>query len=578
MTHYYEGNEAFIETLRRWGVTLFAGVNGGGLIHVAKYFEPFTDLSQARDGRSRMFTLGEYVAGFVPLGYYYASGRIAGGIATTGAATKLLGSGITDAKLHNIPAVYIVALNSTLSIGKAPLQDVSEHGMSIVPQLKAEFGEGAFVIDDIDRLEAQLRRAQEILQQSKPVVFAFHPDMLSKEAVVDVPPRPPAKKTDLAGLSRFLSEFPAMSHKHRVILYVGEEAARCPGIHDRITRFSELLAAPTVWSINGANAVSRSNRFGYGYISFGGNDRAMELWRSLGPDDVLITLGFCPGEYSLNLAKLPAGFTWNFTNVPEPYGHLDGHFRHRVQGGYAEVRGPIDATLDEVTRYLTDIQLDHRPRANTFGSLNDREIEPAREGYVDLIPFYQQLDRMWRPRSIGFDDVCMAYKDRQYVSQRPHPNIPFYTLHHGSAMGGAFGLGIGAKLADPERHTFVFAGDGCWRLFAGCLAEAAPLGMTLFIINNGTYGIVDKGLEVIIPDVEKPRYHARLQPIDFAAAARAYGWEGHVLRGDLANLEEIIEASYRPGRRSILVDVPVDPDQVVGLNPRLLNLTTKTYL
>jgi hypothetical protein len=39
-----------------------------------------------------------------------------------------------------------------------------------------------------------------------------------------------------------------------------------------------------------------------------------------------------------------------------------------------------------------------------------------------------------------------------------------------------------------------------------------------------------------------------------------------------------MEACYTPTGQSIVVDVPVDPDQVVGLNPRLLNLTTKTYL
>ncbi|HYU63001.1 MAG TPA: thiamine pyrophosphate-binding protein, partial [Verrucomicrobiae bacterium] len=132
------GNFWLIETLRRWGVTAYAGVNGGGLIHVAKHLEPFSDLSQATDGAPRMLTMGEYVAGFVPLGYYLASGRIAGCITTTGAATKLGGSGMTDAKLHNIPAVYLIALNSTMSIGQAPLQDVSVHGMNIVPQLQAE--------------------------------------------------------------------------------------------------------------------------------------------------------------------------------------------------------------------------------------------------------------------------------------------------------------------------------------------------------------------------------------------------------------------------------------------------------
>ena len=104
------GNYWLIETLRRWGITTYAGVNGGGLIHVTKHLEPLTDLEEATDGRPRMLTMGEYVAGFAPLGYYLASGRIAGCVTTTGAATKLGSSGLTDAKLHSIPAVYLIAL------------------------------------------------------------------------------------------------------------------------------------------------------------------------------------------------------------------------------------------------------------------------------------------------------------------------------------------------------------------------------------------------------------------------------------------------------------------------------------
>src|ERR1700694_1415285 len=161
------GNYWLIETLRRWGVTSYAGVNGGGLIHVTKHLEPLSDPSQATDGAPRMLTMGEAVGGFFPLGYYLASGRIAGCITTTGAATKLGGSGLTDAKLHNIPAVYLVALNSTLSIGQAPLQDVSVHGMNIVPQLQAELGDGCIVVEDISRLQSQLEQAQVLLAEWK---------------------------------------------------------------------------------------------------------------------------------------------------------------------------------------------------------------------------------------------------------------------------------------------------------------------------------------------------------------------------------------------------------------------------
>src|ERR1700720_1978842 len=159
------GNFALIETLRKWGITFYSGVNGGGLIHVTKHLEPFLDIDQVGDGVPRMQTMGEYVAGFVPLGYYLASGRVAGCLTTTGAAPRLGSSGITDAKLHNIPAVYVIALNSTMSIGLSPLQDVSVHGMNVIPQLRAELGDGLIVVDDISRLEAQLEHAQAILAE-----------------------------------------------------------------------------------------------------------------------------------------------------------------------------------------------------------------------------------------------------------------------------------------------------------------------------------------------------------------------------------------------------------------------------
>jgi acetolactate synthase-1/2/3 large subunit len=573
------GNYWLIETLRRWGITGYAGVNGGGLIHLTKHLQPFEDPSQARDGVPRMLTMSEYVAGFAPIGYYLASGRVGGCITTTGAATKLAGSGMTDAKLHNIPAVYIVALNSTMSIGQAPLQDVSVHGMNVVPQLEAELGEGCIVIDDIDSIERQLERAQSVLQESKPVAICFYPDILSRPASVDVPLRHRPRGLRQADADRFISEFSEIADGRRVIIYVGSEAARWPGMPALTTQLATVLKAPTVWSVNGANAVSAENPYGYGYISFGGNDEAMKLWRSIGPDDCVIAVGFDPGEYSLNLAAIPAGDVWHFTGWNEPYGHIAGEFRHRVKGNYHIVRGDLDMTLGAIVPRLAAGAAGRRPEINLPQRLNTREIpRDVRQGAVDFMAFYEKLNQAWRPYSIGFDDVCIAYKDRQYVTQRPHPYIPFHTTHDGSAMGGGFGLGVGAKLADPSLHTFVFTGDGCFRLFGGSLADAANLDLRVFVINNGVYGIVDKGLEVVIPDVEKRRYHSTLPSIDFVNAAKAHGWDGYRVKSDLSNLGEIMDACYETEGQSILVDVPVDANQVIGLNPRLYNLTTKTYL
>ena len=145
-------------------------------------------------------------------------------------------------------------------------------------------------------------------------------------------------------------------------------------------------------------------------------------------------------------------------------------------------------------------------------------------------------------------------------------------------MGGGFGLGVGAKAGDPSLHTFVFTGDGCWRLFGGALADAANMDLRVFVVNNGVYGIVDKGLEVIIPDVPKRQYHSKLPQIDFVKAAEAHGWDGVRVAPDLSNLSDIVDDCYTEKGRSMLIEVPIDADQMLGLNPRLNNLTTKTYL
>jgi len=574
------GNYALIETLRQWGITHYSGVNGGGVIHVTKYLEPLTAMSQIADGVPRFLTMGEYVSGFMPLGHYLASGRVAGSITTTGAATKLGSSGITEAKLHNLPALFIMALNSTGSIGKSPLQDVSHYGMNIVPQLQAELGEGCIVIDNINRLERDLAKAQRILHDSRPVAIAFYPDIISREIEVHVPKADPPRTLNRKDVDAFVERFPAMAKGRRVIIYVGEEAAFCPNIQQLTTELSTLLKAPTVWSINGANAVSHKNPYAYGYILFGANDKAMQLWRSMTAEDILITLGFCSGEYSINLESFPAKCTWHIGGYIDGYGQVNGDCRHRCKGEYRQVRGDIGLALEGILPRLKAMGIEKdRPEVERPENLNFREVwRDVRKDCVDFMTFYEELPKHWQPHSIGFDDVCVSYKDRQYVTQRPHPYIKFWTGHHGSAMGGAFGLGVGAKLADPTLHTFLFCGDGCWRLFGGCLADAAFLDLRLFIINNGTYGIVDKGLEIIIPTVEKARYHSKLPSIDFVAAAKAHGWEGFYLKPDLSNLKEIMDACYTPAGRSILVDVPVDTEQVVGLNARLLNLTTQAYL
>nr|WP_107912331.1 thiamine pyrophosphate-dependent enzyme [Streptomyces chartreusis] len=579
MSRDRSGNQRLISGLHEMGVDLFAGVNGGGIIHLTKMLSPYTQQSGCPD-LPTLFTVSEYVAGFVPLGYHVATGGIGGCIATTGAATKLISSGITDAKFHNIPAVFVVGLNSTGSIGLAPLQDVSIHGAHIVPQLQAELGDSCLVVDDVTKLGSQLNQARSILLQSRPVVFACHPDVLSQNASPSLLEKVRFDGVEEDAFQHFLEDFMQRAHRHRVVLLVTDEAARNAGMRSLTTQLSERLGAPTLWTVNGSSGVSEENPYGYGHIGFGGNDAAAHIWENLEEGDVVLALGFEPGEYPLNLEPISAGMVYHLTAWRTPYGHSEENFAHHCQGGYRKVTGDLELLTNRMLEMFErkPPATDRQPVAPA--SLNSRSIssEARHVACVDFPEFLMRLHGSWRPGSVGFDDVCMSYKDRPYVTQRPRDAVRFYSTYHGSAMGGAFGMAVGAKLADPALNVFCFSGDGCYRLYGGALAECAHLGISLFIINNGSYAIVEQGLHKILPKVDYARYHSSLPPIDFLQAATACGWESCRVASDLSNLGQIIDRCYEPRRRSVLIEVPVDPRQEIGRNPRVERLTMQSYL
>lgn len=571
------GYEALVATLESWGIEVCAGVTGGGTIRLLQNLPPLRPGEDAADRREpdglRFLSLGEYASGFVPLGTYLASGRIGASIATTGAATKLLGCGLSDAKLHDIPAVYIVAASPDTTKGLCPLQDTSRHGSHMLAQLRAELPDGVFVLDDAATMGPQLRQAHAQLRRCKPIVLVLDHEALKTQVAADPHRAPPRAYPSPASaeMDAFLDEFCQRIRGRRVVILAGEELARYPDSPQLTSRLCERLGAPIVWSINGANGVERGNPRGHGYISFGGNDAAIQLWQSIGAEDVLLVLGACPDEYTVNLAPYAAGDTFVLTGLPDGYGQVDGGFGHRAAGAYRQFVAPLDTALPSLLAHLERQPPETLRTGPAPGDLNTRQPGTPRPGHVDMASLFRALDARWRPNTIGFDDVCLAYKDRQYVVQRPHPHARFFSLYRGSAMGNVLGLAIGAKLAAPESDVVGFTGDGCFRLFAGYLAEARDLGVLLFLLDNASYGIIEQGVQTIIPDAPASRRHNRLARMDFAAMAGACGWRSAALRPDLANLDEILD-THRHAPISSLVTVPVDPGHILGINPRAGNL------
>lgn len=572
------GNAALARTLQNWGISLYSGVNGGGVIHFAKYLRPLRRLDDASDPAPQLFTINEDIASFIPIGHYWSSGKIAASLFTTGGAAYYGATGLIGAKAHNVPMVAIAALSASDADGKSPLQYTGTGGAGTIGSYKSLLGDGCLVIDYIGGLEEKLIQGREILQTSKPVAFLFHPDILSKnvEKEFDIQWTEKPREVNPRSIEWFLSDFPKEVVGKRVVVYIGEEATRYENIKDLITEFSARLQAPTLYSMNSVNAVSPNNTFAAGYIHFGFNDFSMELWKSLNENDVVICIGYDPGEYEMNSANIP-GNVWHFTNETNPYSSTDGGFAHRVEGKYRQIRGDLELTLKNVIEGLGEKDLHNIPIAVPYGLNNNEDYGPFAEGTVDLVEFYKKFPTLIKPDTVIVNDVNQSYKDFQRVTQRPLPGLEVYSSHRDSFMSGGFGVAIGAKLAQPDKEVDYFTGDGCFKYIGGALGFAQNFGIGLWVIDNGIHHTVDKGLDVIYGDsLARERHHGTLPRDNYVNVARAQGWDGYHLMSDLGNLPQIMEQRYNnasePIPTSTLIQMPVDGTRVIGQNARLLNL------
>ncbi|WP_392561728.1 thiamine pyrophosphate-dependent enzyme [Orbus sturtevantii] len=563
-----DGFEILVNYLSDLDINLYTGVTGGGVVHFLKHINGYPSKKHS----PVFFTLGEYAAGFVPIGSYIATGNIAAAVATTGAATKLLACGLSDAKLHDIPSIYIFPISSNKHKIDCALQDSSIYGNNIVKQLEAELPNQVFILSDPSLFSQQLAAAYQLLVSRKPIVFILDNDVLTKQydIALSIPSITAQPKED--DINKFVAHFKQNITHKRVILIVGEQAMHNPNIKSLITKLCQNLKAAVLWSMNGVNCIESDNPYGYGCISFGGNDHALALWNAINQDDIVLAIGLCPDEYTTNLQKIKASTTYFITELSDSYGQIQGTYKHHALYESEQITAPIDQTLQALVKVTENTELTNIPLPIAPKNLNTRKIKAPAVGYADMDQFYQRLHRWWQPNSIVITDVCLTYKDYQYVNPKPNNNITYFSCYRGSAMGGAYGIAVGAKLASPEKNVFVFSGDGCFRLYGSCLTEAKDLGIVLFIIDNNTYSIVGQGLPAIIPDVKKDKYHDQLQKVDYCAIAKASGWLSYSLSSDLSNLESILDQIDKNKSHSILINVPCDPNQVLGENPRSHNL------
>jgi acetolactate synthase-1/2/3 large subunit len=138
-----------------------------------------------------------------------------------------------------------------------------------------------------------------------------------------------------------------------------------------------------------------------------------------------------------------------------------------------------------------------------------------------------------------------------------------------AAMGSGVGGAVGGQLAAPQRPVVCICGDGDFQMtgMEVVTAVAYSVPVTWVILDNSRLGM--------IYDIQKLMYQGRieassLQNPDLVMLAQAMGAQGYRIQRP-GELKEVINNSLE-SRKPTVIDVPIDPDELPPMKPRMLAL------
>jgi len=137
----------------------------------------------------------------------------------------------------------------------------------------------------------------------------------------------------------------------------------------------------------------------------------------------------------------------------------------------------------------------------------------------------------------------------------------------GSLASMACGLtyAIAAQVAFPGRQVVAVVGDGGFSMlmaeFATCVKYGLPV--KVVVLKNNSLGMIRMEQMLFLGN---PEFACELQPIDFAAFARACGGEGYTIQSAQDCVNVLDDAFSRKG--PVIVEAPIDPHEL-PLPPRV---------
>ncbi len=537
--------DILVETLIDWGVEVVFGLPGDGINGIME------SLRLHQDSVRFVQVRHEESAAFMACGYAKFTGKLGVCLATSGPGGLHLLNGLYDAKMDGQPVLAITGHHYHDLIDTFAQQDINLDRVFADVSLYSTRVMGPAHVRNVTDLACRTALSYRgvahinfpVDTQSMPV----EQDQASKRNV-------PNHTSDYFARSAAL---PAQADLQRAadLLNEGKKIAILAGrgaLHatEELEQLAELLGAPIVKPLLGKAAVPDDSPYTTGGIGVLGTKPSQE---ALEQCDTLLMVG-TSFPYIEYYPKPGQARGVQVDLDPQRIG-----LRYPVEVGLVgDGRRTLQTLLPLLKRNENRTFLEEAQKATRewWQLMEERGTQPVLPMKPQVVAW--ELGKQLQPDANFSCDsgTVTVWWARQVKAQQGQTFAVSGTL---ASMACGLPYAIAAQIAYPDRQSVAFVGDGGFSMLMAEFSTAVKyqLPIKVIILKNNTLGMIK--MEQILM-LGNPEYGCELEPIDFAAFARACGATGFRIE-DPATCGEIMDQAFAtPG--PVIVEALTDPNEL----------------
>ena len=529
-----------LDTLCDWGVEVIFGLPGDGINGLME------GLRQRQDRIRFIQVRHEESAALMACGYAKYTGKLGVCLATSGPGGLHLLNGLYDAKLDGQPVLAITGHHYHDLIDTFAQQDVALDRVFMDVALYNTRIMGPSHVEQVTNLACRTALSNYgVAHINFPVDLQEH--KIGEHSKRAVPGHTAAIYADRAGLPNAEDVQRAaaiLNAGTKIAILVGRGALHAT---EELEQVAEKLGAPIIKALLGKAAVPDDSPYTTGGIGLLGTRPSQE---ALEECDTLLMVGtsfpyieFLPKPGQARAVQIDAD--------PRRIG-----LRYPVEVGLA---GDSRQTLQVLLPWLNhkaDRGFLEKAQAGTKewwalmeerGTRQDMPMKPQ-------VVAWELGKRLSNSAIVSADSGTIA---TWFARQLPVKRGQMYSLSGTLAtMANGMPYAIAAQVAYPDRQCIAFVGDGGFSMLMAEFATAVKyqLPIKVIVVKNNTLGMIKWEQMVFLGN---PEYGCELQPIDFAAIARACGGTGLTVDKPSECGAILDQALATPG--PVVVEAVVDP-------------------